>query len=199
MKNIKFLTEFDWGWADGLDRNQVETLMTLDFMKSATNIIFSGSEGLGKSMVARNIGYQAVLRGHNVLFVDTAEILKDLGHQESPRLLNIRMKRYTAPDLLILDEYGYLSYDCRAADLLFEIIKGRYEKRSIIITTNLAFTDWPKMFPGATCVRAMIDRLIHRSEILNLSGDHSYRLKEANDRQKKKAQKKPRKKTGRKE
>jgi DNA replication protein DnaC len=107
-------------------------------------------------------------------------MITDLTNLDSPRLLNSRLKRYTAPDLLILDEFGYLSYEMRAADILFEIINRRYEKGSIVITTNMPFTEWPKIFPGAACVRAMIDRLIHRSYIQNLSGD-SYRLKEARE------------------
>jgi DNA replication protein DnaC len=180
VKKLKFMADFDWSWPEGIDRGLVDSLLGLGFMKEPANVILAGTEGLGKSMIAKNIGYSAVMNGYNVLCVETAAMITDLTNLDSPRLLNSRLKRYTAPDLLILDEFGYLSYEMRAADILFEIINRRYEKGSIVITTNMPFTEWPKIFPGAACVRAMIDRLIHRSYIQNLSGD-SYRLKEARE------------------
>jgi len=189
VNKLKFLADFDWSWPKGMDRALVESLLGLDFMKEPANVILAGTEGLGKSMIAKNIGHAAVMNGNTVLCVETAALITDLTSLDSPRLLNTRLKRYTSPDLLILDEFGYLSYETRAADILFEIINRRYEKGPIIITTNMPFTDWPKIFPGAACVRAMIDRLIHRSYILNLSGE-SYRLKEAQEKEQKRTQRK---------
>jgi len=189
VNKLKFMADFDWSWSKGIDRALVESLLGLDFMTEPANVILAGTEGLGKSMIAKNIGHAAVMNGNTVLCVETAALITDLTSLDSQRLLNTRLKRYTSPDLLILDEFGYLSYETRSADILFEIINRRYEKGPIIITTNLPFTDWPKIFPGAACVRAMIDRLIHRSYILNLSGE-SYRLKEAQEKEQKRTQRK---------
>ena len=147
---MKFMADFDWGWPEGIERGLVESLLGLGFMKEPANVILAGTEGLGKSMIAKNIGYSAVMNGHNVLCVETAAMITDLTSLDSPRLLNTRLKRYTAPDLLILDEFGYLSYETRSADILFEIINRRYEKGSIVITTNMPFTEWPKIFPRSS-------------------------------------------------
>ena len=106
-------------------------------------------------------------------------MLLDLGAQDSARTLEARLRHYTRPGLLAIDEVGYLSYDARAADLLFEVVTRRYkEERATLMTTNLAFKDWPTVFPNASCLVALVDRLTHHADICLLEGD-SYRRREA--------------------
>jgi DNA replication protein DnaC len=129
-------------------------------------------------MIAQNIAHQAVLAGHHVLFTTAAELLLDLGSRDSARALARRLSFYGHRGLLVIDELGYLSYDARAADLLFQVVSRRYERRSLAITTNLPFSDWPTIFPNAGSAVALIDRLVHHAEIITIEGD-SYRRRAA--------------------
>ncbi len=178
---FKTLDEFDWAWPKQCDRSAIEQLMQLDFLKDATNPILCGPNGVGKSTIARNIAHQSILKGFTALFTTAAGMLNELAAIDSDSGLRRRTKYYTQPTLLIIDELGYLSYSNRHADLLFEIISQRYEKKSTFITTNKAFTEWREIFPNATCVVSIVDRLVHHSEIINIEGD-SYRLKEAKEK-----------------
>ena len=127
--------------------------------------VLVAAQGLGKTMLARNIVHAAVLQGYSALFIEASRMLLDLGAQDSARSLERRLRHYTRPALLCIDEVGYLSFGARAADLLFEVVSRRYEQKSIVITTNLAFSDWPTIFPNASCVTALIDRLTHHAEM----------------------------------
>jgi DNA replication protein DnaC len=169
---------FDWAWPTRIDRAAVEAALHLDFLAAGRNLVLVAAQGLGKTMIAQNIAHQAVLAGHHVLFTTTAQLLLDLGGQESARGLARRLNYYGQRGLLVLDELGYLSYDARAADLLFQVVSRRYEKRSLVLTTNLAFSDWPTIFPNAGSAIALIDRLIHHAEILTIEGE-SYRRRTA--------------------
>lgn len=180
LGQFKTMADFDWRWPKKVDREAVEELFTLDFLKEGANVLLLGPNGVGKSMMAKNLGHQALLRGHTVRFTAASDMLHDLTGQKSDSSLSRRLRRYCLPQLLIVDEVGYLSYDNRAADLLFEVVNRR-QQRSIVITTNKAFTDWKDVFPNAGCVVTLIDRLIHRSEIISVDGE-SYRLKEAKER-----------------
>ena len=144
-------------------------------------------------MIVSNIASQAVLRGSTVLFTTAAAMLNELTELDSDSALRRRIKHYTSPGLLIIDEVGYLSYSNRHADLLFEVISQRYEKKSTCITTNKPFPEWRDIFPNATCVVSIIDRLVHHSEILNIEGD-SFRLKEAQENSAKKSAERAKKK-----
>lgn len=177
---FKPLADFDWTWPEQCDQRAIAELMTLDFLDSATNGILIGSSGLGKTMIAQNIAHQAVLQGHTVLFATAGQLLGELASLDSDSALRYRLRRYAAPDLLVVDEVGYLSYSNRHADLLFELINRRHEKKSTLITTNKAFSEWSEVFPNASCVVAMIDRLVHHAEILSIKGE-SYRRKEAQE------------------
>jgi DNA replication protein DnaC len=106
--------------------------------------------------------------------------------QPPPRALERRLRHYARPALLCIDEVGYLSYDARAADLLFEVVSRRYEQKSVVITTNLAFADWPGVFPNASCVTALIDRLTHHADVCLIEGE-SYRHREAEERKKRRS------------
>ena len=155
--------------------------MQLGFMDTASNIILLGSNGVGKSMIAQNLGYNAVMQGHTVLFTTAAAMLNDLAAQDGANALQRRLKHYARPSLLVIDEVGYLSYSNRHADLLFEIINRRYEKHSTLVTTNRPFGEWNDVFPNAACVVSLIDRLVHHSEVIAIEGK-SYRMKEAQER-----------------
>lgn len=178
---FKPLAEFDWNWPKKIDRQAIEECMQLEFMKDATNLIFCGPNGLGKTMIARNIAHQVAMRGNTVLFITAGAMLNDLASQDGDNALRRRIKYYVQPTLLCCDEIGYLSYSNRHADLLFEIISRRYHKNPTLVTTNKPFKEWRDMFPNAACVVSLIDRLVHNSEIINIEGD-SYRLKEAKER-----------------
>ena len=177
---FKPLADFDWAWPQQCDQAAIAELMNLDFLQSATNAILVGASGLGKTMIAQNIAHQAVLQGRTVLFATAGQLLGDLAGLDSDSALRYRLRRYAAPDLLVIDEVGYLSYSNRHADLLFELINRRHEKKSTLITTNKSFSEWSEVFPNASCVVAMIDRLVHHAEILAIKGE-SYRRKEAQE------------------
>jgi DNA replication protein DnaC len=178
LQAFKPLADFDWAWPAHCDRETLEELMRLSFMADATNVMMVGTNGLGKTMLACNLAHQALLQGHTVLFTSAADMLGELAALDSDSALRRRLKRYATPDLLVIDEVGYLSYSSRFADFLFEVISRRYQAKSTIITTNRAFKEWHEVFPNAACVVSLIDRLVHRCEIVMLQGE-SYRLKEA--------------------
>lgn len=178
LGRFKPLVEFDWGWPKKCDREIIEDLMRLDFIKDNINIILVGPNGAGKSTIACNIAHQAALRGHTVLFTSAAHMLGELAEQDGDNALRRRIKHYVQPSLLVIDEVGYLSYSNRHADLMFEVISRRYQSKSTLITTNKPFSEWGEIFPNASCVVSLIDRLVHHSEIISIDAD-SYRLKEA--------------------
>jgi len=196
LGRFKPLTEFNWQWPSKIDQAALQRLMQLDFISEASNIIILGSNGIGKSTIAQNLGYKAVMQGHTVLFTTAANMLNDLAAQDGDNALRRRLTYYAKAKLLIIDEVGYLSYSNRHADLLFEIINRRYEKNATIVTTNRPFSEWNEVFPNAACVVSLIDRLVHHSEVLAIEGD-SYRMKEAqeqaNNRRKSKAENRKRK------
>ncbi len=180
LGRFKPLTEFDWQWPKKIDQPCVHRWMQCDFLKDTINPIIIGSNGVGKSTIAQNMGYQAVMQGHTVIFTSAANMLNDLAAQDGDNALRRRLTYYAKPKLLVIDEVGYLSYSNRHADLLFEIINRRYEKSSTIVTTNRPFSEWNEVFPNAACVVSLIDRLIHHSEVLAIEGG-SYRMKEAKE------------------
>jgi DNA replication protein DnaC len=181
LGRFKPMTDFDYGWPTKINRELVERSLTVDFLPDARNLVLVAPQGLGKTMIAQNIAHQAILKGHSVLFVTAAQLLLDLGAQDSSRALDRRLKHYAKASLLVLDEVGYLAFDNRNADLLFQVVSRRYENKSLVLTTNLAFADWPTVFPNATCATALIDRIIHHADVIAIEGE-SYRLREAKER-----------------
>ena len=137
---FKPIADFDWDWPTQIDRPLIERALTLDFIREGRNLILLGANGLGKTMITKNIAHTAVLAGFSVLFRTASDLLDDL-QSDSPLLLRRRLKKYARPALLCIDEIGYLSYDTHAADLLYEVVNRRYEFRSVLITTNRAFKD----------------------------------------------------------
>ncbi len=155
--------------------------MTLGLIQQASNVILVGPNGVGKSMIAQNIAHHAVLQGHSALFVNAAQMLGDLAAQDGDNALRRRLKHYARPDVLLIDEVGYLSYSNRHADLLFNIVNRRYELKPTIVTTNRPFAEWGEVFPNAACVVSIVDRLVHHSDIIVIEAE-SYRMHEARQR-----------------
>ena len=184
LGTFKPLDRFDWNHPEKIDRALIERLAELDFVDRSENVLLKGGSGLGKTTIAQNLGVAALAAGYTVRFATLAAALADLLGQESVPAFDRRIRRYTRPDLLILDELGYLPCDSRAADILYAIISRRHERASTIITTNLAFKQWGTVFPGAACVVALVDRFAqhsHRVEILGESWRDKHRL-DADDR-----------------
>lgn len=179
LGSFKTMDRFDWDHPEKIDRPLIEQLVELEFVDRGENALLKGGSGLGKTMIALNIGQAALAAGFTVRFSTLAAALADLLAQESLPAFERRIRRYTSPDLLILDELGYLPCDSRAAELLYNVISRRHEQRSTIITTNLAFKQWGTTFPGAACVVALVDRFAqhcHRVEILGESWRDKHRL-----------------------
>ena len=156
---FKPMSEFDWKWPKQCDRTVIEQWMQLGFMEGASNLILCGPNGVGKTMIVSNIASQVVLRGGTALFTTAAAMLNELAELDSDSALRRRIKYYTQPALLVVDEVGYLSYSNRHADLLFEVVSQRYEKKSTCITTNKPIPDWRDIFPNATCVVSITSSL----------------------------------------
>jgi DNA replication protein DnaC len=163
---FKPLCDFDWTWPKRCDRTAVEALMALDFLKEAANVVLVGPNGVGRSTLAQNIAHQALIAGHTVLFTSAGQLLGDLCALDSDSALRRRLRHYARPELLVIDEVGYLSYSNRHADLMFELVSRRYQLRSTLITTNRPFAEWREVFPNAACVVSLIDRLVHNAEII---------------------------------
>ena len=178
LGRFKALADWDWNWPTALDRAGLERILALDFLARADNVLLVGAQGLGKTMLAKNIVHETVLAGHTALLTTASDLLLDLNGQETARALERRLRHYARPTLVAIDEIGYLAYDARAADLLFQIVSRRYEHRAILITTNLPFKRLDTIFPNASCAVALIDRLTHHAEILPIEGE-SYRRREA--------------------
>ena len=180
---FKPMADFDWNWPTRIDRALIERALALSFTNEGGNIVLVGPHGLGKTMILQNIAHQAVLKGLSVLVVTAARLINDLSAYDSPRALEQRLKQYAQISLLCCDELGYLSFDSRAADLLFEVVSRRHAaKRPTVLSTNLAFKEWGTVFPNATCTVALVDRLTHRADVIRIEGK-SWRRKEAMERQ----------------
>lgn len=186
LGDFKSIADFDWDWPTSIDRDQIEDILCLSFLDEAANVVLLGPSGIGKTMLSQNIGYQALQGGHTVRRVTASEMLNDLAAQESSAALARRLRRYCGPRLLLLDEVGYLSYDGRYGDLLFEVVSRRYEQKSTVLTTNKVFSEWTQVFETASCVSALVDRIVHRAEIVKIDGK-SYREKEARERNERRA------------
>lgn len=170
------LDQFDWNHPRKIDKPLIEQLLELDFLRQGHNALFRGQAGVGKTTFAQHLGHRALEQGFTVRFSTLPAALADLLRQESLPATERRLKRYTTPDLLILDELGYVPCDARAADLLFRIISCRHEQRSVVLTTNLAYKQWSSVFPEATCLSALIDRFAQHCHVVDIDAD-SWRQK----------------------
>ena len=175
---IKTLEQFRWDWPKKINRLQVQNLFRLEFVAQKANAVFLGTVGLGKTHLASALGYAAALEGYSVLFADAISVINDLGAASKRGLLKTQLRKYLSPELLVLDEIGYLPIDQHGADLLFQVISRRYERGSIVLTTNKPPKQWASVFNNdATLASALLDRLLHHAEVVVIEGA-SYRMKD---------------------
>ena len=177
IRKFKPMADFDWSWPTHIERDILERALALDFLAEARNLVMVGANGLGKTMIAQNICHAAVLAGHSVLFRTASALLEEL-HRQTPEGRLRKLRAYANVTLLCIDEVGYLSFDNKSADLLYEVINRRYEQKSLILTTNKAFKEWNEVFPNAACIATLLDRLLHHAEVTVIEGS-SYRVRES--------------------
>jgi DNA replication protein DnaC len=175
---VKSLDRFDWTHPRSIDRELFEELHdSLSFLERGENVLLRGQAGVGKSTLAKHLGHAALAKGRTVRFTTLATALADLIRRESLPAIERQLRRYTNPDLLIIDELGYVPCDSDAADLLFRIVSKRHENRAIVITTNLAYKQWGTVFGDAPCLVALVDRFAQHCNVIDIDAD-SWRDKE---------------------
>jgi DNA replication protein DnaC len=179
--HFKPISEFEWTWPSLIEREQIEELFTLSFLEEKANVVLVGTNGLGKTMIAQNLAQTALMQGISTRFIKASDMLAELIECDGSTARRRCLNKYSKTGLLIIDEVGYMNYDNRFADLLYEVISARYQKSSTIVTTNKSFNDWSEIFPNAACVVTLVDRLLHRAETIFIDGE-SYRHKEAMER-----------------
>jgi DNA replication protein DnaC len=165
------LDTYDFDHPKQLDKALVMKAASLDFVRDKANVVFIGPSGVGKTHLSNAIGQLACLRGLRVRFVTAADLVNDLVAAQARNTLARRIHAWTAPDLLLIDELGYLSFDARGADLLYQVINRRYQRGSTVITTNLPFKDWGKLFHNTAAASAIADRLVHKGILVRIAGN----------------------------
>lgn len=174
LGNFALLDTFEWAHPKRIDKPLYEGLLTMDFVEKCENVLFRGDVGLGKTMLAKNLAHKALQCGYSVRFTTLAGMTAEILRQESLPAATRRQRHYVRPDLLIIDELGYLPQDHRAADALYNVIAERHEKASTIITTNLPFKAWGNVFGQAGSLVALIDRFTQSVYTVDIEGA-SYR------------------------
>jgi DNA replication protein DnaC len=173
----KTIEDFDFDHQRSLKREMIAHLGTLDFVAGKENVVFLGPPGTGKTHLATGLGIRACQAGHRVAFATAAEWVSRLGEAHQQGRLHQELTRLGRIPLLIIDEVGYIPFDGEAANLFFQLVSARYERASVIVTSNKPFGRWGEVFGDPVVAAAMIDRLVHHAEVVNLKGD-SYRLKD---------------------
>ena len=174
---FKTLDQFDFAFQPSVNERQVRDLASLRFVANCENLLLLGPPGVGKTHLAVSLGMAAVSRGFSVYFSTVADLLDVVARDARADRLAQRMQTLCRPQLLILDEMGYFSLDKRAAQFLFQLVSRRYQKGSIILTSNKSYADWGDIFADPVLASALLDRLLHQSVTLNIRGS-SYRLKD---------------------
>lgn len=167
---VTTMDTYDFGYPKSIDRDVVERAVSLEFIKERTNVVLIGPSGVGKTHLANAIGHLACLRGHRVRFVTAADLVNDLVAAQARNGLHRRLAAWASYQLLLVDELGYLSFDARGADLLYQVFNRRYQRASTMVTTNLPFKDWGKLFHNAAAASAIADRLVHRGLLIKIVG-----------------------------
>jgi DNA replication protein DnaC len=179
---LKTMEDFEWGWPKKINRPQIQNLFRLAFIPANTNIVFISTVGLGKTHISLALGHAACIAGHSVLFTTAVDIINTLAAAQAAARLKREIGRYMKPDLLIIDELGYLPIDKHGADLLFQIISQRYERAPMVITTNRAYKYWAQIFNNdSTLTSAILDRVLHHVDTVVIEGK-SFRTKKRDRR-----------------
>jgi len=173
----KTLEQFDFSFQPSIDERQIQELATMTFVANATNVLFLGPPGVGKTHLAVALGLEAIDQGLSVYFATAHALLQDLRRAHGENRLERRLRVYTSPRLLVVDELGYLAMDSLEATLFFQLVSARYTRGSIILTSNKSFGDWGQIFGDTVIATAILDRLLHHSVVVNIRGE-SYRLRE---------------------
>lgn len=177
--SLKTLDEFDFEFAKGVPKSVVNQLATLAFIERKENVVLLGPSGVGKTHIASALGYKAVQAGIKTRFISASDLILQLTTaQRQDKYKSVMQRSVMAPKLLIIDEIGFLPFSPQESKLLFEVIAKRYEKGSVVLTSNLPFGQWGQIFSNDTALTsALLDRVLHHSHILQIKGD-SYRIKE---------------------
>jgi len=177
--SLKSLEEFDFTFATGVPKKQVNELATLSFIERKENVVLLGPSGVGKTHIASALGYKAVQAGLKTRFISASDLILQLTTaQRQDKYKQVMQRSVLAPRLLIIDEIGYLPFSAQESKLLFDVIAKRYEKGAVILTSNLPFGQWGSIFANDTALTsAMLDRILHHSHIVQIKGE-SYRIKE---------------------
>jgi len=172
----KTMADFDYAFQPGVDKKQVAELLTLRFVAQAENVLLLGPPGVGKTHIAVALAREAIAQGYTAYFVTLQQLLDYLAEGAESAAAKLRV--LLRPKLLVIDEVGYLPLDRQAATWFFELVSRRYEKGSIVLTSNKSYGEWANLFPDVALTSAILDRLLHHSTTINIRGGNSYRLKD---------------------